>query len=200
LFNYHIHPEAWIGYSIILAKELEMKQSAKIRNLVFCKPIDRISMGEDTVIGSGCYITGFPSSAEKQFFRHVLSRQCELVLEHGAAITGRQYLDCNGGIYIGSFSIVAGLRTQILTHCIDVYNNRQYAASVRIGKYCYVGTGCIILPGAELPDYCLLGAGSVLNKKYSTPKTLYAGNPARPKKELIVEETLWMQRTARLSF
>lgn len=194
LFGYHIHPAARIGYSIILAKQLEMAAKARIGNFVFCKPIDRICMGEDTAIGTGNYITGFATSNQHHFI-HVTSRRCELVLEQGAGITGRQYLDCNGGIYVGAFTVVAGLRTQILTHSIDVYRNRQHAASVRIGKYCFLGTSCVILPGAELPDYCILAAGSVLNKKYEETGMLYAGNPVRPKKKLAVENIPWMQRT-----
>ena len=35
-----------------------------------------------------------------------------------------------------------------------------------------------------LPDYSVLGAGAVLNKKYDERYKLYAGVPARPVKDI----------------
>ena len=193
LYKHQIHPEARIGYAIILAKKIEMARKARIQHFVFCRPIDRICMEGESGIGLASRISGFPSSNQRHYV-HIPSRKCELVLGKGVKITSRHFLDCNGGIYVGDYSLIAGLRSQILTHSIDLYKNRQHAAPVRIGKYCFIGTGCIILPGAGIPDYCVLGAGAVLNKYYDKPRTLYAGNPAIPKKELNPDEILWMKR------
>jgi acetyltransferase-like isoleucine patch superfamily enzyme len=82
----------------------------------------------------------------------------------------------------------------MLTHSIDVYNNRQDAKPIRIGKYCFVGTGCILLPGSELPDYSVLGAGAVLTKAHTKPGCLYAGSPAKEVKELDVDVIPYFKR------
>ena len=55
---------------------------------------------------------------------------------------------------------------------------------IRIGDYCFVGTNSVILGGSNLPDYSVLGAKSLLNKKCEVPYSLYAGVPALTIKDL----------------
>jgi len=192
-YGFKIDKHARIGYSLILPKRLEMAKDARIHHLVICKPIDLLSMGPDSGIGSMTFITGIPTS-NAVHFRHVESRKCELVLGRGVGITGRHYIDCNGGVYVDCFTTIAGLRSQILTHSIDIYNCRQHAAPVHIGKFCFIGTNCVILPGASLPDYSVLGACAVLNKTYTESCMLYAGTPARPRKKINFETTPYFHR------
>lgn len=192
-FGYNIHPTAKIGKSIIVPLKLEMGKNSRIHNLVFSKDIDRISMGEDSGIASMTYITGF-NTLKYNHFKHVENRACELILGKSSGITSRHYIDCNGGVYVDDYTTIAGIRSQILTHSIDVYKNRQHAAPVYIGKYCFIGTGCILLPGTRLPDYSILGAGSVLTKDYSETGVLYAGNPAKPVKNLSIDDTMYFHR------
>jgi acetyltransferase-like isoleucine patch superfamily enzyme len=194
IFGFEIHPTARIGKSIILAKHLKMDAHSRIHNLVFCKAIDRLEMGEDSGIATLTYITGFSIKCAN-LFKGVPDRKCELVLGRSAGITSRHFVDCNGGVYIGEFTTVAGIRSQILTHSIDIYTNSQTAKPIRVGKYCFVGTGCILLPGSALPDYSVLGAGSVLAKAYDDVGWLYAGSPARPMKQLDVSNIPYFKRS-----
>jgi len=194
LFGYHIHPTAKVGFSLILARRLEMADRSRIHHLVCCKGIDKLELGVDSGIASLTYITGF-STRDDRYFKGNPNRLCELVMGRSSGITSRHFIDCNGGVYIGDFTTVAGLRTQILTHSINVYANRQQTSPVRIGNYCFLGTGCIILPGAALPDYSILGGGAVLTKAFTESHTLYAGNPARPIKKLNHDTTQYFKRT-----
>lgn len=193
LYGFEIAPSAWIGKSIILARKLSMKPYSRIHHFVLCKKIDLLALEEDSGIATGCFITGF-SSKHLKYFKHRKERKCELVLGKSAGITNRHFIDCNGGVYIGEFSTIAGLRTQVLTHSIDVYQNRQDVKPVNIGRYCFIGTGCIILPGTGLPDFCVLGAGSVLTKAFTTQYMLYAGNPAAPRKKLDLNAIKYFHR------
>ena len=95
------------------------------------------------------------------------------------SITSRHFIDVNGGVYIGKFTTVAGLRTQILTHSIDILENRQDAKPVKIGDYCFIGTNCILIKGATIPDYSIIGAHSLVNKNLKDEYSLYGGVPAR---------------------
>lgn len=192
-YGYEIDSTARIGKSIILACHLKMAPKSRIHSGVICKGIDLLAMGEDSGIASLTFITGFSVNGCRHF-RHVQNRKCELVLGKSAGITSRHYVDCNGGVYIGDFTTVAGIRTQILTHSIDVYNNRQDAKPIKIGKYCFLGTGCILLPGSELPDYSILGAGAVLTKAHTKVGCLYAGSPAKEVKELEVDVIPYFKR------
>jgi len=49
---------------------------------------------------------------------------------------------------------------------------------IKIGKNCFIGNNCTILPGVEMGDNCILGAGSVLNSS-TLPNSVYAGVPAK---------------------
>jgi acetyltransferase-like isoleucine patch superfamily enzyme len=171
-----------------------MEKFARIASFSICKPIDRLHIGEDSALGKMIFITGIPTR-NKRHFQHVVDRKCELVIGQRVGIPPRKFIDCCGGVYIGDYTIIAGLWTQILTHGIDIYHSRQDAKPVKIGKYCFVGTGCTILAGAALPDYSVLGGGAVLNKAYYEGGWLYAGNPAQPKKRLDPIVIPWMSRT-----
>ena len=192
-YDWEIDQTATIGKSIILARKVKMGPKSRIHSLVMCKGIDMLNLGGDSGIASLTYITGFSTIGGK-WFRHLPERKCELILGAHAGITSRHFIDCNGGIYVGDYTTLAGIRTQIFTHSIDVYNNRQDAKPVKIGKYCFIGTGCILLPGCELPDYSILGAGSVLTKSYNQVGMMYAGAPAKPIKKLDVQKVPYFHR------
>ena len=105
-------------------------------------------------------------------------------MEEHSAITNRHIIDCTNAVHIGKFSTVAGFRSQILTHSIDLEACRQSSAPVTIGDYCFVGTDCVLLGGSSLPNYSILGAKSLLNTSQQQEYYLYAGVPAKPVKEL----------------
>jgi acetyltransferase-like isoleucine patch superfamily enzyme len=120
----------------------------------------------------------------RKHFRSETDRDPALRLDRHAALTSRHFLDCSNFVHIGEFATVAGARSQILTHAIDYKSNRQVSAPVSIGRFCFVGTGCVLLKGARLPDYSILAANSSLAKGYDEPFTLYSGVPAMPGKSL----------------
>ena len=105
-----------------------------------------------------------------------------MILGEHAAITHRHLIDCTNSVVIGRFTTMAGFQSQILTHSIDLERNRQASAPVRVGEYCFIGTNSVLLPGSVLPDFCVLGAKSLLNKSFTTTHQLYAGVPAEPVK------------------
>jgi acetyltransferase-like isoleucine patch superfamily enzyme len=50
---------------------------------------------------------------------------------------------------------------------------------VRIGKYAFIGSGSILLPGADIGDGAIVGAGSVVRGQVP-PWTIVVGSPAQP--------------------
>ncbi len=72
----------------------------------------------------------------------------------------------------------------MLTHSIDLAPGRQSSEPIEIGEYCFVGTNSVLLGGSSLPHHSVLGAKSLLNKKWEAPFHLYAGLPAKPIKPL----------------
>lgn len=64
--------------------------------------------------------------------------------------------------------------------------------NITIGNHCWVATRCILLKSANLPNGCILGAGSLLSKKFQNENSIYAGIPAKQIKENIS----WMRENA----
>lgn len=184
IFHYEIHPNAKVGYSLVFPGFLIMRENSRIGHLNVIKGVAEISIGNSASIGSLNWISGFPENTSSLHFADQISRTPKLSLGDHAAITNRHLIDCTDSVTIGRFSTFAGFRSQILTHSISIVDSRQRSGPVVIGDYSFVGTSSIILPNCCLPNFSVLGAGSVLNKKYSEEYCLYAGNPARSVKKL----------------
>lgn len=170
-----------------------MGQGARIGHLNMCKGLDLLELGAEASIGRLNWISGFPSTDKSHFSGE--TRDPSLLLAEHSAITNRHIIDCTDSITVGAFTTVAGFRSQFLTHSIDLELNSQRAKPITIGKYCFVGTGVIVLGGSTLPDNCILGAGSVLAKHYTEEATLYAGAPARPVKKINVSGGYFIRST-----
>lgn len=194
IFGFTIHKSAKIGISIILAKKLLMEAHTYIGTFNICNAIDTLSMSANSIIGSFVYITGYPTNLQ-QHFTHIVNRRCELIIGSHSAITSRHFIDCTAGVYIGSFTTVAGIRSQLMTHSIDLRLNKQHAKEISIGDYCFIGTECVILGGAELPNYSILGAKSLLSKKVTEIYSLYGGVPAKFINKLDKKEFEYFSRT-----
>ena len=85
-----------------------------------------------------------------------------------------------GGIEIGDGSLI-GHNTTIATlnHEFNPAKRQNLTPSpVKIGKNVWIGSDCTILPGVEIGDGAIIGAGSVVTKSIPA-NTIAVGNPAR---------------------
>lgn len=180
--NFRIDRSARIGYSIILADRVILEANAKIGHLTMCKNIDSLWIGDNSSIGSLNFITGFNSRSGE--YSHVLNRESFLYLGRHSAITSRHFLDCNGGVTIGDFTTLAGIRSTILSHSIDIYLNRQDVKPINIGNYCFIGSGVLILGGTTIRNYSVVAAGAVVNRTIDEEYILIGGVPGVKIKDL----------------
>jgi acetyltransferase-like isoleucine patch superfamily enzyme len=184
LFGYELDPGARIGLAWIFPQRLTMAFGSRISSFCVAIHLDLLELGELASIGRGNWITGFASGTSSRHFAHQVSRRSQLHLGAHSAITKYHHIDATNCITIGPFTTIAGYRSQLLSHSIDLQRNIQHSEPITIGAYCFVGTGCVILGGSVLPDYSVLGALSLLNKPHSESWSLYAGQPARPLKPI----------------
>lgn len=178
-FGYQIHPKAKIGIAWVFPKILKMAEGAYIDHFTIAIHLDEIIMGPGAFIGRNNWITGFPTATQSVHFQHQQNRKAVLLLKQFASVTKNHHLDCTNTIEIGAFSTIAGYDSQFLTHSINILDNRQDSSPIKIGDYTFVGTNVVVLGGAVLPDYCVLGAKSLLNKAYTEKWKLYGGVPAK---------------------
>ncbi len=109
--------------------------------------------------------------------------------EEAGGVCGKNfkfYCDMPGEPYFVTIgddvTIAAG--TALLTHDNSVIkldiNATDYFGRITIGDSCFIGMHCVLLPGIELGDHTIVGAGSVVTKSYPEGNVVIAGNPARP--------------------
>lgn len=94
------------------------------------------------------------------------------------------YIQGIGKIYIGDYTQISA-NVGIITANHDLYDTRKHEIkSVSIGKYCWIGMNAMILPGVELGDFTIVGAGSIVTKSFTDGYCVIAGNPAKVIKQL----------------
>ncbi len=95
------------------------------------------------------------------------------------------YFQANGKLVIGKGTII-GPNTGIVTanHNLDNFDKHDEPEGVTIGKRCWIGMNCSILPGVTLGEHTIVGAGSVVTKSFPCGHCIIAGNPARKIREL----------------
>jgi hypothetical protein len=146
------------------------------------KGLSRLEMERGANVGRLNWITanqiGHPQ------FSHEPRRTPSLRIGKWSGMTHRHIVDCSGGLQIGDFSLLAGFRSQILTHSVDVTTGMQSSKSVEIGDRVFIGTQSVLLPGARIPNRSVVGAGSVLPGPLVGELGLFAGVPARRIKSL----------------
>lgn len=182
-FGYDIHPSSWIGYAWVMPDRLVLGTGARIGHMTVCRRLDLVELDSDARIGQWNWITG-TSAEDPEFYQHLPNRRSELVLGQHSAITSRHYIDCADSVTIGDYATIAGIRSQILTHGLDIELSQQSAKPIRIGAYTMIGSGCIILSGTSVPDRAVVGAGSVVTRPLPDSLVLYAGTPAKPVRKL----------------
>lgn len=123
----------------------------------------------------------------------VIGNYSNIIIKTNAEITNCCFLLAKDKIIIGDNSTLA-YQTTILT---SAYPNGPYnklaikyprlEAPVIIGANSWIGAKSMILPGVTIGDFCIVAAGSVVNKDVPN-YTVVAGVPAKEVKKLNPED------------
>jgi acetyltransferase-like isoleucine patch superfamily enzyme len=107
----------------------------------------------------------------------------------GLKLTSYFHIKFNENVLIAWEVIIMDTSFHRLKDLDGKFKNKGYG-SITIGKNNWITTRSMILSGTITPDYCTVGAGSILNKDYSDFPThvLLAGNPVGVKaKDLWID-------------
>ena len=99
------------------------------------------------------------------------------------------YINASNGFYIGDYTNL-GPNVGIISANHDAVNNAAHVAAepIRIGRFCWLGMGAVILPQVQLADFIIVGAGAVVTKSFTEGYCVIAGNPAKVIKHLNKQE------------
>jgi acetyltransferase-like isoleucine patch superfamily enzyme len=95
------------------------------------------------------------------------------------AISGGCYVQGLNGVTIGDDTLF-GPNVVIISSNHDESDLRRSAEGppVRIGRECWIGANAVLLPGVELGDGVIVGAGAVVTRSFEAGAVI-AGVPAR---------------------
>ncbi len=129
-------------------------------------------------VGEGCYIEPpFHANwggANVHFGNHVYANfNLTLVDDTDIVVRDDVLFGPNVTVATAGHPLDAALRAQAY----------QYNMPVKIGKNCWIGAGCVILPGVTIGDNTVIGAGSVVTKDIPAG-VLALGVPCRVVREI----------------
>lgn len=197
LFGHEIHPTARIGFNFISVEHLYMAEGSGINHLNMIRGLRRCELHEEVDIGRFNWITAIPL-AQTDFFTKVEDRDPSLVIGKASVILHRHIVDCNAKVTLGEFSGLAGYRTTILTHGVDIKENAQTARPVTIGDRTMIASNCVLLGGAVVPEWSVLAAGSSVVGAHEEPG-LYSGVPAKRVADLP-QDAKFFHRTTKMIY
>ncbi len=107
---------------------------------------------------------------------------CHIHLGDGVYLNfGCVFLDC-AAITVGAGTLFGpGVQLLTATHPKDIATRRrlrEFGKPITIGRDCWLGGGCIVLPGVTIHDGAVIGAGSVVTRDV-VAGAIAVGNPAR---------------------
>lgn len=132
--------------------------------------------------GTKCHLEGLPEILVPE----------RLSLGAHVSLNDRICLQCHGGIVIGDNVIISrgatiltyGLETKLYGSNAEKKCWTHVASPVKIGRGTWICANSTILGGVEIPEHCIIAAGSVVSKTLTIPKALYGGVPAKFIREL----------------
>lgn len=152
----------------------------------------RIRIGAHCIIEPHATIRGGESDGAGLFIEdsvivktgaYISARRAQIVLKEHAFVGVNTWIGGQGRIEVGRNSMIS-------IGCVVISSNHDYskiqvpyyygpeiAEDIRIGSNVWIGSQTVILPGVEIGDGSVVGAGSVVTKDIP-PNSLALGNPA----------------------
>ena len=175
IYRWEIHPTAYIGPSVLTVRHVSMGPGASIGGRNVITNLNELRLDEGATIGSGNMIKGWWDHPSQE----LPERNPAVYLAEHAQIASYHYIDCVDSLELGRHAAVAGFRSTVLTHTIDLMRDTYVAGAVALGDYAVAMSGCLLTAGTRIPARSVIAAGSVVSTKLTEELTFYRGNPAQ---------------------
>jgi len=196
LLGYRIDASARIGRSLIDVDEFQAAPGASVANLSVIRGCERVELGVDASVGPLVWVNAVRKSSTQFFVGE--KRETTLTLRRASAITSLHFIDCCDRVELAEFSLIGGMMSQVLTHSFDYKHGRQTTCPVTVGAYTIIGTHCLLLPGTEVGEKCVVGGGSVLTGGRYAELSMHAGVPASVKAALDPQAGFFVRTEANI--
>lgn len=109
-----------------------------------------------------------------------IENEC-IYVRRSLLVSGGCYINAADGLKIGKGTIW-GPNVSIISQTHDFFDFDQAPKTqgIQIGRNCWLGSGCVILPNIHLGNHTIVGANSVVTKSYPEGHIVLAGAPAKP--------------------
>ena len=101
-----------------------------------------------------------------------------VVLQSNVTITCAERIELAASAAIGANTLISDNDHTIDGTAESILGNPIVSAPLRIGRGAWVGNNCAIVKGAQIGDFCVIGANSVVRSEIP-PYSIAVGAPAR---------------------
>lgn len=109
----------------------------------------------------------------------------DLVTLTSFSVSGNCYFQAINGIVLGKNCLFApGVKLISADHDFKNLGGFKKTRPIIIGDDVWIGTSVVILPGVQIGNNCVIGAGSVVTKSFCEDGIVIAGNPAKKIKNI----------------
>ncbi len=182
LFGWSVDSSAVIGCSLFLVRRLVVEENVRVSHGNVFKGCELVHLGAGADIGAFNWISAPPLSSGA--FPNSRRRHPAFIMGRESAVTMRHVIDCSDEVKLGAFSTLGGMRSQVVTHAIDLDHSAQITMPVAVGERSMIFTGCTLLAGSVVPERSVVAGGAVVAGPLHEECYLYGGVPARPIKPL----------------
>ena len=185
-------------YFKIICGNSFMRRGVKFGKGSYIRKHAQINGGGYITLGSHTRIGPY---SRLQCFTNISGEKFKPQIEIGNnVIIGRNVtISCCNKVLIGDNCMITGYCFLCdSNHGMDASSEKRYETqkmirdTVKLGQNVFVGEKAIILPGVEIGDNAIIGAGSVVTK--SVPAySMVAGNPAKVIKIYDVDKKAWVK-------
>ncbi|MDD4866690.1 MAG: hypothetical protein PHQ28_06045, partial [Mycobacterium sp.] len=135
-----IGARAHIGPCLVFSiGSVDIGDGAWIGGLNVVKGLTTLTLGPHAVIVHWNWVTAYPAFSE-------VGAPCSLHMGAHSAITSRHYIECTGGIRVGSHTTIGGERSTFFTRGVSWRNNAQAYNPIEIGDYCLITSNVQVCP------------------------------------------------------